>query len=554
VIPGSTAKINALNTQAWELREWDADQARRLAEEALDLASGPEAGEAPYPRGAAQALVILGELANSQDAYGLALSHLLKAYALLQNLPDQEMLADASHTIGWAQYRLGNHTEAANFLRRSLSIYRQLGLQDKESSVLSTQGLLNSAEGKHTQALDLYKKALRLHAGQGFTRSWAVALNNVALTQIHLEMYDEALANAQKALDMIRQLGLSTLEASILDTIGQVYLARVDLHLAEEALQQSLAVSRRSGNEHGEMTALLTLGQVFSQAGMAEAARQVLARELELAEARQLNSFRYRCYEQLARVCEQQGEFQPALQYYKTARTVKELALAEAAHYRLENLKVLHQVEKARRDAEMLWVHNRALESEIHSSRHDHAELEKLATTDPLTRLFNRQHFITLGEYELEKALRVQQTMLLILLEIDHFEGFITRFGHDVGDLALIAIARTLVEHVRKGDVCCRYGRGEFIILLPDTDLETGLQVAQRICKAAESSSLQVGVQAVSMTVNLGVAQSTPQDTCLESMLARVKQALYRARAEGRARQGHDAHNDQPDDNLQGVP
>ena len=529
-------EINALNARAWDLREKDAPQALRLAQQALDLADSLEAGGSPYPHGTAQALVTLGELANSQDAYGLALTYLLKAYTLLQDLPDQELLADASHAIGWVQYRLGNFTEAADFLQSALTIYRRLGLQEKEATVLSSQGILSSAEGKHHQALEIYKKALLLHQGQGITRARGVTLNNLALTQIYLEMYGDALDNAQAGLWVMRQLGLSSLEASILDTVGQVHLARGEMSKAEEALQKSLAISRQAGYEHVEMVAMLSLGRVYIRWKRVEPACQMLSRLIELAGERHLNSFCYRAHELLAGVYEQQGDDQQALLHYKEFHAVQNVALAESARYRMENLKILHQVEKERKDAEMLWLQNRALESQIEAYRHDHAELEKLATIDALTRLFNRRHFVTLGEYELEKAQRWQRPLSLIMLDVDHFKRVNDTFGHAAGDTVLSAIARTIADNARRGDVCCRYGGEEFVILLPDTEISAAIGVAQRICQAVAALYVPIDPQPICLSASLGVAQSAGQDENLEDLLERADQALYRAKGGGRNR------------------
>lgn len=113
-------------------------------------------------------------------------------------------------------------------------------------------------------------------------------------------------------------------------------------------------------------------------------------------------------------------------------------------------------MEKIRKAAEILKLQNMAIEREIEDRRRDPSELEKQAVTDPLTGLFNRRHFLTLGEYELENVRNKGSLLSIVLLDIDHFKRVNDTYTQSTGDLVWIAIANLITEYSRKSDLCFR--------------------------------------------------------------------------------------------------
>ena len=531
---GGQDGIDALNSLAWELRDQAPFRARSLAEHALELVRELENNGHPYVHGTAQAKITLGELDNNSGAYGAALTNLLEAYTLLQGQLFPDLLAVASHSIGWAHFRLGNYSEAIDFMNRALLLFRQSGLQEKEAAVLTSLGTVYSQQGMHSQAMENFKQALQLQQIPAVNRGKGVTLNNLAYAQVMLGAFQDAVSNAQAGIEVFRALGLPSLEARGLDTLARAYSSAGEFRQAEESLQQCLAITRQINSEFFEMEVMLNLGKIYFQEGQLERAREHYLESLKLADIRQSNLYRYKYHEILAKIFENLGQAKEALQQYKEFHTAMELALAEAASYRVENLKILHQVAKNQKEAEVLWLGNQALEREIDERQRERTELEKLATTDALTGLYNRRHLFTLGEYELEKSLQEDIPISMILLDIDNFKLVNDNFGHAIGDRVLIEIAKTLTRNARAGDICCRYGGEEFVILLPNTSLAAGQDVAERIRKVISTTPLQIDGPEVRITASLGVAQVEPEDTDLSGLIARADRAMYRAKSAGR--------------------
>jgi diguanylate cyclase (GGDEF)-like protein len=186
----------------------------------------------------------------------------------------------------------------------------------------------------------------------------------------------------------------------------------------------------------------------------------------------------------------------------------------------------------------LLQEQNRLLELEITERKRIEAELERLATTDPLTGLYNRRHFFTVAEAEFKKAQRYERLLSAIMLDIDHFKKINDTYGHAVGDQALIFLAQHLRACMRAVDVVARYGGEEFVILLPETPAETAYQqVAERIRVQLEQAVMPLPEGGdLKFTVSLGIADNArpAPDATFEHLLKMADEALYVAKDSGR--------------------
>jgi len=160
----------------------------------------------------------------------------------------------------------------------------------------------------------------------------------------------------------------------------------------------------------------------------------------------------------------------------------------------------------------------------------------KQANTDNLTELFNRHKGWEILEHELARAKRYQRPLSLIMLDIDFFKEINDRHGHLAGDYILKAVADIARETVRSFDNLIRWGGEEFIVLLPDTELEAALQVAERLREEISSAPIQVPGSALNITASFGIATKDENTTDSEILVARADQAMYIAKHRGRNR------------------
>jgi len=156
---------------------------------------------------------------------------------------------------------------------------------------------------------------------------------------------------------------------------------------------------------------------------------------------------------------------------------------------------------------------------------------------DPLTGLYNRRYLQEMLERDTRRAVRAEQGMGVLMLDLDHFKKFNDTYGHEAGDTVLRETASFLLRSVRAEDIVCRYGGEEFVILLPVADLEITQARAERICsRLRELSVIHQGRSVGPVTVSIGVAELPQHGTTCKELLESADAALYRAKREGRDR------------------
>lgn len=164
-------------------------------------------------------------------------------------------------------------------------------------------------------------------------------------------------------------------------------------------------------------------------------------------------------------------------------------------------------------------------------------ELRALATTDSLTGLPNRRHFLLQLEQEQARLGRFpDQVAALLMLDIDHFKKVNDEHGHGAGDAVLQGFARCLQATLCQTDVAGRLGGEEFAVLLPGACRDTARQSAERLRLAVKALRVDYGGQSLGVTVSIGLTQVDHAPGAAEAALTRADQALYRAKANGRDR------------------
>jgi len=156
---------------------------------------------------------------------------------------------------------------------------------------------------------------------------------------------------------------------------------------------------------------------------------------------------------------------------------------------------------------------------------------------DPLTGLYNRRYLAEMMEREIRRAVRAEQSLGVLMLDLDHFKKFNDTYGHDAGDTVLREAASFLTRSIRVEDIVCRYGGEEFVVILPTADLNAAHTRAERIrSKMRELAVLHQGQSLGMVTVSIGVAALPQHGTSPKALIEAADAALYRAKREGRDR------------------
>lgn len=166
----------------------------------------------------------------------------------------------------------------------------------------------------------------------------------------------------------------------------------------------------------------------------------------------------------------------------------------------------------------------------------ENVRLHRVAVTDPLTGVYNREFLANKMPAEIEMALARGRSISVAMVDVDHFKRINDAHGHGVGDVVLAAIAGRLRNAIRGGDMLVRYGGEEFLVLLPKAGVERASEVGERIRERACEGPIDAGNNTmVDITVSVGVAElrTEPLET-MNELIARADAALYAAKAAGR--------------------
>lgn len=172
----------------------------------------------------------------------------------------------------------------------------------------------------------------------------------------------------------------------------------------------------------------------------------------------------------------------------------------------------------------------------ITEKRQAQENLNRLASTDGLTGLFNRTHFMMLADMSFAQAQRTKQNHTIGVMDLDHFKEINDTYGHAAGDMVLENIGQLLRESFRNADISGRLGGDEFIVLLTGVDIRQASMAAERFREKVFESSVLYEQQTIKATISVGLADITESDDNLNDVIKRADLAVYQAKYSGRNR------------------
>lgn len=201
----------------------------------------------------------------------------------------------------------------------------------------------------------------------------------------------------------------------------------------------------------------------------------------------------------------------------------------------LKNNRLVHHLERA------VQVRTLELERSLEEARVLKQRYEALSLVDELTNLYNRRYFFPQANIAFARALRYDEPLAILLLDLDFFKTINDQYGHAAGDEVLSSFAAMLQQQVRDSDILARMGGEEFAIIAVAIHREQVIKFAERVCQAARTLTIHYDAQPLRVTVSIGVAVLdhliVKRDKwTVDTLLAQADQALYQAKREGRNR------------------
>ena len=503
-------KIRSLNQQAWDLCKKDGPQAFQLAKKAEKLlVNCAEAG----PRDEFECLktqtYCLDMLSKAEEALPIG----LKANQLAQGIGDTYCIGLIQSLLGRIYWHIDDYATAMDYYLNALKLVQTERHPDLEISLINGLGLVQYGLENYAESLGYFKACLE-KAGEDDTNGRADANNNIAYVLHMLGRDLEAVEYAAAALSLYDKIGSYVGKLYTLHSLGAIHFALRNYEQAKAYLQEGLDLSRQNNSQLLELTFVSEVSRVHQIEGNLDQSEEELVLALQIAE--KINSLTHisLIHERLIGIYKERQDYKSALEHFEAFHNTFKKIFNDKSDQRIKNLEILNQVESARKQAELY---------------------RELAGTDSLTNLVNRRQFLEIAEAAIQRVKNNQGQLTIMMLDIDHFKDVNDQYGHKAGDQVLSAVAASIKNSLRPGDVAGRNGGDEFVVLVSGAAPDQCFKIAERIRRAVAQQTFHIGKSIVGVTISLGLAWTNPERMfSLDALINYADQALYAAKRQGR--------------------
>ncbi len=532
-----TAKIDALNAEAYRLRSFDPVRAREICDEVL-----PESLKLAYRRGEADALRTIGTLISSKD-----------------------------------------REEGYSFAERAIDIYRAIGDEYGECSALMTVSLYFHHKGMFQRAHLVLTEAHEKAARSGNLYVAAIALFNLGVNAEEREDLLKAREYFEHAKVASERGGNDTIFWSATIAIASTSFELGDNESDLEALRTALVSLEEQRSYNNAVDACLAIAKISFANGQVLPALLALRKGVRLARANQkiylvwpLQHFRgvlefqrgrylsskrafkaalrtarisgnrvqeSKTMEQLAAVYRKLNDSDKAFDMLQEHIALKREIFSEDSERRLREMQSIHQVQLVEAESRLLKSKNielaainDRLEMALKEREQLQQELERMATIDELTGVLNRRRILAIGTDFVARFHAQGRPGVVLVVDIDNFKSINDSYGHPVGDEVLRRFTQSCQRVLRPTDYLGRLGGEEFCILLDRTDLEIAHKVAERVLASIRTTRVDDLLIDRTVTASIGMSPVRQIHDTIASVLHDADLGLYEAKRSGRDR------------------
>jgi len=454
-----------------------------------------------------------------------ALDDLLRAYALLRRNASREEAMVAAGRLSMAQFSVRDYPQALSLVDETIAFFREQKAQIRLATALDRRAAILKAAGRLDEALTAAEEALHIHEGVADRVGTGLSQMRMCGVLIERNALKEAGEWCDRAeLTLSQTSGMDDNDYRTLAALrGRLYLA---LGRSKEAVGQFDRAIAPGGAQPADDIAELYELRSRAHAAVGNYPAAFNDQGEYLRRVREQGTL-----DRIREVAQLRVQFENDQEKQKIVLLEKDKKLAE------------EQINSQRRTTQLVAIAGLTglvtalfLGYALFSNRRHRAELIRLAERDELTGLLNRRAIVRKAVEFLSRAREGKGTLVIGLIDLDHFKSINDRFGHAVGDqfLQRLAIAMRTALHAR--EVFGRYGGEEFLVLFPDTTIEQARLAAERLRSTLRDQPLRIDDEDVMVTLSFGLSSFESGDVLFDQVARRADIALYVAKTQGRDR------------------
>lgn len=490
-------------------RSSDPDEALELAERALEISES-----VGYTLGSARSLMAMGIVHQYRSNYAKALEYYHGASEKYKDAEFREGIPGCLNNIGIVYQEQGDHSRALEYYQKSLNLYEELDNKPGISSCLTNIGNVYLCQHNFSQALKYYEESLDIKHELDDRAGIAHILNNLGSVHEEQENYEEALRYYLKSLEIREEIKDKIGVSYCRENIGKVYMFQGALSRAHEYYGEALKINEELGDKSGLASCYLNFGRLLQREEDWKKALDFFTKGLNYAIEIGSLDLKRDAYELLSETYEELGDTSKALKYYKFYKKANDSLFGKEQTRKITQLETRYELEKKEHELE-IW--------------------KKASVTDTLTQIANRQGIWQSIRDDMERVKDSGEPITFALVDIDGFKKFNDVHGHDCGDSVLITVAKILSETVRDDGHVGRWGGEEFIIVLPQTPVEQGKIIIEKVRRNIEKHIHCYEAKELSITASFGISEYHRGDD-IDTAIKLADDALYCAKETGKNR------------------
>lgn len=503
-----------------------------------------------------------GEIHEYAGDNAQAMSFYQQAVSVAEAAADKEMLAGALFQRGYLHGVQGDYATGLADLRQAQALYEHLELTQQAASTLNGIAIVYNRMGDFAQAREYYLQTLGLQRAAGLVREQAVTWFNLGRAHENLGAWDEARQAFEGALGLCREINYQRGEAHALRGLASVRNAVGDPAGAIVLLARAESLQKQTPD--ARLRAQIQLQRGISMRLLKRPAESLttLNEALAIFKSADSQAELVATYRALAATHADMGDWRAAYERQVDLKKSSDRLLQRQLDQRFASLKIAFDTDAKDKENRLLLRERDAVERALDQARkvsqlqvavivlatlllaalgvlalrmrRTSARMHSLAMTDELTGLPNRRAVLSRLRAVLDAP--GAEGCAVMIADLDHFKPINDEHGHGVGDDVLREVGAVLTEAVREPVFVGRLGGEEFLVVLPDTGLESARRAAERIREQIGAIDTGRWFAGRGLSVSLGVTVSAPTGDRASDMLRRADAALYEAKQSGRNR------------------